>query len=72
MVSHRVEGLLVAPVERPLARQPRPLLRRAFPFVLIDRAVPGLECDLVESDSVGGARRLVEHLLSLSAIAASP
>ena len=65
MVSHRVEGLLVAPVSNRSRSNLRPLLRRSFPFVLIDRAVPGLKSDLVESDGVGGARLLVEHLLAL-------
>ena len=65
MISHRVEGLLVAPVSNRSRANLRPLLRRSFPFVLIDRAVPGLKGDLVESDGVGGARLLVEHLLAL-------
>ncbi len=33
--------------------------------MLIDRALPDLDCDLVVSDSAAGARRLTEHLLSL-------
>jgi LacI family transcriptional regulator len=35
------------------------------PFVLIDRSIPGVECDVVLGDSVAGARRLVEHLIAL-------
>lgn len=65
MVSHRVEGLLVAPVSDRSRDVLRPLVRRSFPFVLVDRAVPGLEADLVEANGVAGARRLVEHLLLL-------
>ena len=65
MVAHRVEGLLVAPVSDRSRAVLGPLARRSFPFVLVDRAVPGLESDLVEANGVEGARRLVEHLLSL-------
>ena len=62
MVAHRVEGLLVAPVSDRSRAVLGPLARRSFPFVLVDRAVPGLESDLVEANGVEGARRLVEHL----------
>ena len=33
--------------------------------MLIDRTVPGIESDVVLGDSFGGARQLVEHLISL-------
>ena len=33
--------------------------------MLIDRALPDLDCDLVVSDSAAGARRLVEHLIAI-------
>jgi LacI family transcriptional regulator len=33
--------------------------------VLIDRAVSGLDCDLVQADGIGGARQLIEHLLGI-------
>ena len=33
--------------------------------MLIDRALPDLDCDLVVSDSAAGARRLVEHLIAV-------
>ena len=51
--------------QRPLARRScLPLLRGSFPLVLLDRALPDIDCDLVVSDSVAGARRLVEHLIA--------
>jgi LacI family transcriptional regulator len=65
MVAFQVEGLLIAPVSdrsRPNLRLP---LRNHVPFVLIDRSIAGFEADLVQGDSVGGARRLVEHLIEL-------
>ena len=39
--------------------------RRNFPVVLLDRALPDLDCDLIVSDSASGARKLVEHLISI-------
>src|SRR5205823_13451390 len=35
------------------------------PFVLIDRSIAGFESDLVQGDSLGGARQLVTHLIEL-------
>jgi LacI family transcriptional regulator len=43
----------------------RRLAEFRVPFVLIDRAVPGVDCDLVLGDSAGGARQLVDHLVTL-------
>jgi LacI family transcriptional regulator len=65
LISHRVEGMVIAPVSDASAM---PLLRLGefgVPFVLIDRTVPGVDCDVVLGDSSGGARQLVEHLVSL-------
>lgn len=36
-----------------------------FPFVLVDRYIPELDCDYVASDNVGGGYRATEHLLIL-------
>jgi LacI family transcriptional regulator len=65
MISHRVEGLLIAPVGDRSKVNLMALVRRKFPFVLIDRSVAGLECDLVQADSVAGARLLIRHLVSV-------
>lgn len=65
LVSHRVEGLLLAPANDRSRQSVSPLLRRDFPLVLIDRALPDLDCDLIVSDSAAGARRLVEHLVAV-------
>ena len=65
LIAHRAEGILIAPV----SDRSKPHLRRlasfGVPFVLVDRAVPGVDCDVVLGDSAAGARRLVEHLLGL-------
>lgn len=65
MLRQRVEGLLIAPVGDESRAHLLRLERHRTPFVLIDRTVSGVECDVVHGDSVGGARRLVEHLISL-------
>jgi LacI family transcriptional regulator len=65
MLRQRVEGLLIAPVCDESRAHLLRLERHRMPFVLIDRSVTGIECDVVQGDSVGGARRLVEHLISL-------
>ena len=65
LVSHRVEGLLLAPASDHSRHSVFPLLRRGFPLVLLDRALPDTDCDLIVSDSAAGARRLVEHLIAV-------
>jgi LacI family transcriptional regulator len=65
MLRQRVEGLLIVPVGDKSRAHLRGLQRHNVPFVLIDRRVQGIDCDVVQGDSVGGARRLVEHLIGL-------
>lgn len=65
MLRQRVEGLLIAPVGDESRAHLLRLERHHTPFVLLDRSVAGVECDVVQGDSVGGARRLTEHLISL-------
>jgi LacI family transcriptional regulator len=65
LVSHRVEGLLLAPASDRSRGSILALLRGGFPLVLIDRALPDVDCDLIVSDSAVGARRLVEHLIAI-------
>ncbi len=64
LVSHRVDGLLLAPANDNSRHSVFPLLRRNFPVVLIDRSLPDLDCDLVVADSSSGARKMVEHLIA--------
>lgn len=65
MLAFQVEGLLIAPVGDKSRPHLRVLTRNKVPFVLIDRSIAGFEADLVQGDSVAGARRLVEHLIAL-------
>jgi LacI family transcriptional regulator len=65
MVAFQVEGVLIAPVGDRSRPQLRLLTRNNVPFVLIDRSIAGFESDVVQGDSIGGARQLVEHLIEL-------
>jgi LacI family transcriptional regulator len=65
MLAHRVDGIVIAPVSDRSKSHLKRLARFGVPFVLIDRTVPGIDSDVVLGDSTGGARRLVEHLISL-------
>jgi LacI family transcriptional regulator len=65
MLAHRVDGVAIAPVSDRSRTHLRRLAKFGVPFVLIDRTIPGVDSDVIVGDSVGGARRLVEHLISL-------
>jgi LacI family transcriptional regulator len=65
MLSFQVDGVLIAPVGDRSRPNLRMLTRDHVPFVLLDRSVSGHDGDLVQGDSIAGARRLVEHLISL-------
>jgi len=65
LVAHRVEGLLLAPASDRSRSSILPLLRGGFPLVLIDRALPDVDCDLVVSDNANGAFRLIQHLIAV-------
>jgi LacI family transcriptional regulator len=65
MVAFQVEGVLIAPVGDRSRPQLRRLTRNNVPFVLVDRRIADFDADLVQGDSVGGARQLVDHLIGL-------
>jgi LacI family transcriptional regulator, galactose operon repressor len=65
MIAHRVEGIAIAPVSDRSRNHLLRLHEFGVDFVLIDRTVPGIDCDVVVGDNAGGARRLVEHVISL-------
>jgi LacI family transcriptional regulator len=65
MLAFQVEGLLIAPVGERSKPNLGILRKNGVPFVLIDRSLNGYHGDLVQGDSIAGARRLVEHLIGL-------
>jgi LacI family transcriptional regulator len=64
MIAHRVEGIIIAPVNDRSRDHLRRLAKFGVPFVLVDRTVPGIDADAVLGDSEDGARQLVEHLIA--------
>jgi LacI family transcriptional regulator len=65
LIAHRVEGILIAPVSDASKGHLERLAKFGVPYVLVDRTVPGVDADAVLGDSTGGAKQLVEHLISL-------
>lgn len=65
VLSARVDGVLYAPAGDESIVHLERLRSHRIPFVLLDREVPGIECDLVVGDSRAGARQLTEHLIEL-------
>ncbi|BBH19083.1 LacI family transcriptional regulator [Paenibacillus baekrokdamisoli] len=64
ILSSRVDGVLIAPAGDPSFPHLDSLRKHNVPFVLLDREVPGIECDIVLGDSKEGARSLVDYLMS--------
>jgi LacI family transcriptional regulator len=65
MLAFQVEGLLIAPVGERSRSNLRVARKNGVPLVLIDRSLSGYHGDLVQGDSIAGARRLVDHLIGL-------
>jgi LacI family transcriptional regulator len=65
ILTTRVDGVLVAPAGDPSLPHLEKLRTHKVPFVLLDREVPGIDCDIVLGDSKEGARSLVGHLAEL-------
>lgn len=64
LIAHQVDGIIIAPVNdlsKPVIAR---LAARPMPHVLVDRSIPGVEADIVQGDSIGGARILVDHLVA--------
>ncbi|MEP7055961.1 MAG: substrate-binding domain-containing protein [Actinomycetota bacterium] len=65
MLSHQMEGIIIAAAGNASRPAITSVIRRGVPVVLVDRAVRGIECDIVQGDSFAGARQLTEHLIRL-------
>jgi LacI family transcriptional regulator len=64
IASQRVDGVIIAPYDSDVRNLSR-LRNHNIPTVLIDRHIEGWDVDSVRSDSVSGARALVQHLINL-------
>ena len=64
LLEKRVDGILLVPV----SQSPEivtPFQQQNLPVVILDRALPGVQADLVRCDSEEGARQLTRLLLDL-------
>ena len=62
ILTTRVDGALIAPAGDPSLPHLEKLRLHKLPIVLLDREVPGIDCDIVLGDSKEGGRLLVRHL----------
>lgn len=65
LLARRVDGLLLANSAAEASTVSGALRQTPVPTVVVDRAVAGLDADLVRLDNTGGARLATEHLLGL-------
>ncbi|WP_058303256.1 LacI family DNA-binding transcriptional regulator [Gorillibacterium timonense] len=65
ILASRADGVLVAPAGDASLPHLSLLRQHKVPFVLLDREVPGIDCDVVLGDSNEGGRALVDYLVSL-------
>ncbi|MGG3836711.1 LacI family DNA-binding transcriptional regulator [Paenibacillus thiaminolyticus] len=63
ILSMRVDGVLFAPSGDQSKEHLEWLQRQNVPFVLLDREVPGIDCDAVLGDSRDGAKRMVAEMI---------
>ena len=64
LLQKRVDGFVLVPT-RNAAQAIRLIQAQNVPVVVVDREVPGVDVDIVRSDSEGGAFLLTRHLLDL-------
>lgn len=64
VLQQRVDGVIIAPYDADVNNLSQ-LRDLHIPTVVIDRRIDGWEVDTVASDSVAGARTMVQHLISL-------
>jgi LacI family transcriptional regulator len=64
-LSIRVDGVIIAASGDQSKANLQKLKKMQIPFVCIDREIKGIQADIVKGDSVQGARKLVDHLISL-------
>lgn len=65
LVTQRLDGAVVVPAGHGSRDSLELLAEHGIPFVLCDRRVQGVRADIVLGDSVGGARKLTDHLIGL-------
>lgn len=64
LIARQMEGVILAPVDDRSIGAVERLAARPISHVLLDRSIPNVVADIVQGDSVGGARLLVAHLIA--------
>ncbi|MFD2613633.1 LacI family DNA-binding transcriptional regulator [Paenibacillus gansuensis] len=62
ILGARADGVLFSPAGDRSLPHLQKLRKQKIPFVLLDREVPGMDCDVVLGDSKEGAKLLINHL----------
>ncbi len=65
MISSGVDGILFAPAGNQSLSNIKTLTKKNIPFVLIDREIEEVPCDLVLGDSRLGTQKLIQHLIDI-------
>jgi LacI family transcriptional regulator len=63
LISTGVDGVLICPTGDGSGKNLKTLTKYNVPFVLLDREVKGIECDLVLVDNHEAIRKLINHLI---------
>ena len=65
MKRQRVDGIIIAPSNDASCSALQSLAKESCPIVLIDREIPNLGLDVVQSDNQHDALRITQHLIAL-------
>jgi LacI family transcriptional regulator len=63
--NREVDGILIAAFNDDSAPVLTEFMHHGCPLILIDREVPGVDLDVIQSDNVQGMRTLTQHLIAL-------
>jgi LacI family transcriptional regulator len=65
LIARRVDGIIIAPSNDASCSALQSLAKESCPIVLIDREIPNLALDVVQSDNQHDALRITQHLIAL-------
>lgn len=64
LISTGVDGVMITPSEDASSTNLQTLHNNHIPFILLDRKIPGINCDEIHGDSQNGTRKALEHLIN--------
>lgn len=65
LIARRVDGIIMAAFNDYSAATLHEFMHHGYPLVLIDREIPGIYADVVQSDGMHGMVTLMQHLIAL-------